>query len=128
MKLLCCALLASAGLAGCAAPVPPAPVGLMDVAERPAEGELLAGLRAYDDAQYPLAEGRLGVALKLGLASAKDRAAAHKLLAFIYCTSERIAPCEAAFRAARGADPGFALTRSEAGHPVWGPVYKRVLP
>jgi hypothetical protein len=36
--------------------------------------------------------------------------------------------CEAAFRAARAADPGFVLSRSEAGHPLWGPVYRRVLP
>jgi len=34
--------------------------------------------------------------------------------------------CEAQFRAARTADPAFALTKSEAGHPLWGPVYQRV--
>lgn len=55
-------------------------------------------------------------------------AAAQKHLAFIYCTSQRVAECEAAFRAARLADPAFALSRSEAGHPLWGPVYKRVQP
>ena len=43
-------------------------------------------------------------------------------------TSERLAECESAFRAARAADPAFALSRSEAGHPLWGPVYRRVLP
>ena len=62
------------------------------------------------------------------LASGRDRATAHKLLAFITCTSERIAECEAAFVAARQADPAFALSRSEQGHPLWGPVYRRVLP
>ena len=62
-----------------------------------------------------------------GLASGRDRASAHKLLAFIACTSERLAECEASFRAARAAEPGFALNRSEAGHPLWGPVYRRVL-
>ena len=30
-------------------------------------------------------------------------------------------------RAARKADPQFALGKSEAGHPLWGPVYKRAL-
>jgi hypothetical protein len=39
-----------------------------------------------------------------------------------------MAECEASFRAARQADPTFALSKSEAGHPVWGPVYKRVVP
>ncbi|MBE7419050.1 MAG: TssQ family T6SS-associated lipoprotein [Ideonella sp.] len=119
-------VIALTGLGGCAVP-PPSP-GLTDVLERPAERALLAGMRAYDDGQYPQAERALTTALQTGLASPNDRAGAHKLLAFIYCTSNRTAECEAAFRAARAADPGFALTRSEAGHPLWGPVYKRLAP
>lgn len=116
-------------LAACVQPpVAPAaaPVGLLDVAERPAEKALLAGMRAYDDAQYPTAEKSLLAALQAGLASPRDRAAAHKLLAFIYCTSNRSSDCEAQFRAARAADPAFALSKSEVGHPLWGPVYQRV--
>ena len=105
---------------------PTKPVGLTDVAERPAEKALLAGIRAYDDAQYPEAEAQLRTAVKAGLASPRDRAAANKYLAFIYCTSNRPSECEAAFRAAKQADPSFALSKSEAGHPVWGPVYKRI--
>jgi hypothetical protein len=73
-----------------------------------------------------MAEKHLQAALQAGLASPRDRAAAHKHLAFIFCTSNRSADCEAAFRAARAADPAFALSKSEAGHPVWGPVYQRV--
>ncbi|MES1163760.1 MAG: TssQ family T6SS-associated lipoprotein, partial [Rhizobacter sp.] len=87
---------------------------------------LLAGIRAYEDAQYEQAEGQLKSALRIGLVSGRDRAAAHKHLAFIYCTSQRVQACEDAFRAARAADPAFALTKSEAGHPQWGPVYQRV--
>ena len=26
----------------------------------------------------------------------------------------------------RAADPAFALSKSEAGHPQWGPVYQRL--
>lgn len=117
-----------AALGGCAQPPinPAAPVGLLDVAERPAEKALLAGMRAYDDAQYPQAEKNLQAALQAGLVSPRDRAEAHKLLAFIFCTSNRASDCEAQFRAARAADPGFALSKSEAGHPLWGPVYQRV--
>lgn len=114
-------------LAGCA--TPPAPsAGLIDVIERPAERALLTGMRAYDDAQYPQAERALQTALYTGLDSPRDRASAYKLLAFIYCTSDRVRDCEASFRAAREADPAFALTRSEAGHPLWGPVYRRTSP
>lgn len=114
-------------IAGCAQP-PQAPVGVMDLAERPAERALLTGLRAYDDGQYPTAEKHFQAALAGNLASPRDRAAAHKHLAFIYCTSQRVAACEAAFRAARAADPRFTLDAAERGHPTWGPVYRRVLP
>jgi Tfp pilus assembly protein PilF len=100
----------------------------MEAAERPGEKALRAGIRAYDDGQYAAAETQLGKALASGLDAARDRAAAHKYLAFIYCTSNRAKQCEAAFRAARQADPAFALSKSEAGHPLWGPVYRRALP
>ncbi|MEP7099178.1 MAG: TssQ family T6SS-associated lipoprotein [Burkholderiales bacterium] len=125
--LLAATLVCTALLAGCVLP-PPAPPGLIDVAERPAEKALLAGMRAYDDAQYPQSEQLLKQALKAGLASPRDRAAAHKHLAFIYCTSDRTPACEAEFRAARVDDPGFALSKSEAGHPQWGPVWRKLGP
>jgi Tfp pilus assembly protein PilF len=120
-------LVAAALLAGCAAP-PPAPpaIGLAEVMERPAERALLEGIRAYDDGQYAQAERALRKALADGLQSARDRSTAHKLLAFITCASERLADCKTQFREARAADAGFALSRSEAGHPVWGPVYKNL--
>ncbi len=112
-------------LAGCATQSKPAPVGLLDVVSRPAERALQGGLRAYDDAQYADAEKQLNQALQAGLASPRDKSAAHKTLAFIYCTSKRLLECEAEFRAARQADPAFALSKSEQGHPLWGPVYKK---
>jgi Tfp pilus assembly protein PilF len=125
MRLLLAAVLALM-VAACAQP-PRAPEGLMDVASRPAEKALLTGIRAYEDGQYGESEKQLESALAAGLVSPRDRAAAHKYLAFIYCTSSRMAECEASFRAAHAADAGFALSRSEAGHPLWGPVYQRVL-
>jgi Tfp pilus assembly protein PilF len=125
-SLLACAVIALL-LAGCAAPPPKPAGGLADLMERPAERALVEGIRAYDDGSYAAAEEALRRALTAGLQSGRDRATAHKLLAFITCTSERPAECEDAFRAARGADAAFVLSRSEAGHPAWGPVYRRVL-
>jgi Tfp pilus assembly protein PilF len=120
-------LLVCLSLVACVQPPPAAPTpGLLDVAERPAEKALLAGIRAYDDAQYPVAETQLNNAINAGLTSAKDKAAAHKHLAFIYCTSNRMRECENAFRSALQADPAFVLNKSEQGHPLWGPVYQRV--
>jgi len=122
-RLACAVAFACVLLSACA--VTPAG-GLSEVMQRPAERALLAGLRAYDDALYVDAERELSKALATGLVSAKDRAAAYKHLAFVYCTSERVKQCEDAFRAARAADAEFALSRAEAGHPLWGPVYKRI--
>lgn len=131
MKIAFFAVLAAL-IAGCATVPPPAtapaPGGLADLMERPGERALIEGIRAFDDGQYPQAESQLRKALAAGLRSGRDQASAHKLLAFITCTSERVADCEAAFRAARAADPAFALSRSEAGHPLWGPVYRKALP
>ena len=120
-------LLICACLAACVQPPPAPPPGLLDVAERPAEKALLAGIRAYDDAQYPVAETQLSNAINTGLTSSKDKAAAHKHLAFIYCTSNRLRECESAFRSALQADPTFTLNKSEQGHPLWGPVFQRVI-
>ena len=128
LQALALAPVLAALLAGCASQPTASPVGLLDVISRPAERALQAGIRAYDDAQYPEAEKQLNQALQVGLVSPRDRGAAHKTLAFIYCTSNRLLECEAEFRAARKDDPAFALSKSEQGHPLWGPVYKRIQP
>lgn len=132
-----------ASMAGCAsynttteAPAPAAPVAASAPVAAPApapvvvttpESVLAQGLKAYQAAQYQQAELDLKSAVQMGLSKPADLAAAHKHLAFIYCTSKREALCLSAFKAARAADPKFALTKSEAGHPMWGPVYKRSL-
>lgn len=117
----------TAAAASTPGPASPGP-GVLDLLDRPAERALLAGLRAYDDGQYPEAETQLRRAIEGNLRAARDRSAARKQLAFIYCTTGRMAQCEAEFRAALRDDPSFALSRGEAGHPMWGPVYKRVKP
>jgi hypothetical protein len=118
--------LAAVVTAGCVQPSPP--VGLLDVSARPAERALLAGLKAYDDAQYDPADRLFREALAAGLVSPRDRAEAHKRLAFIQCAAGRLGDCEAEFKLARQADRNFALDKAEAGHPVWGPVYKKLQP
>ena len=127
LPTLLLALASAALLAACAQPAPP-PVGVVDISARPAERALLAGLKAYDDAQYESADRLFREALAAGLASPRDRAEAHKRLAFLHCAGGRLADCEAEFRLARQSDRSFALDKSEAGHPVWGPVYKKLQP
>lgn len=125
MKLLLLVLITL--LSACVQPPPAAPhMGLMDVSERPAEKALLEGIRAYEDANYALAETQLLLAIRTGLASPKDNAAGEKYLAFIYCSSNRFRQCESSFRSALNADPSFSLSKSEAGHPLWGSVFERI--
>jgi hypothetical protein len=119
------------GAAGCTPTLPAKPPSLpptlADLMQRPAERALVEGIRLYDEGQYTQAEAQLRKALATGIADPRDRASAHKLLAFITCTSDRISDCATEFAAARAADPLFQLSRSESGHPVWGPVYRRTV-
>jgi Tfp pilus assembly protein PilF len=84
---------------------------------------LVEGLRKFDAGEHPAAAKALQHAIDLGL-GAKDRAEAHKHLAFIHCTAGREARCREEFRKALEADPAVRLDAAEAGHPVWGPIFR----
>jgi hypothetical protein len=116
--------------AGCAtAPPPlppPPPPSIARLYEQPAEREFLDALRLYEDGQHERSETLFRRALGDGLKSPYDVAMANKHLAFIACAYNRPLECETAFRAAFAADPSFQLSDAEVGHPLWGPVYKRV--
>jgi Tfp pilus assembly protein PilF len=110
-------------------PPPPPPQATVSIArlyEQPAERAFLNAMRQYEDGQHERAETTFRRALSEGLADSHDVAMANKHLAFIACAYNRPVECETAFRAAFSADPGFRLTDAEVGHPIWGPVYKRV--
>lgn len=117
-------------VAACATPPPsPPPTPTTSIArlyEQPAERAFLNAMRLYEDGQYERAETTFRRALADGLGDPHDVAMAYKHLAFIACAYNRPTECEAAFRAAFAADPGFRLTGAEVGHPIWGPVYQRV--
>ncbi|XVJ71804.1 MAG: tripartite tricarboxylate transporter substrate binding protein BugE [Rhizobacter sp.] len=95
---------------------------VIEASERPAEKALIDGIRLYEENQYAEAEAQIGKALGLRLSTPRYQALAHKYLAFIYCLSKRPQECEASFRNAIAADPGFSLNKLEEGHPLWGPV------
>jgi len=107
-------------------PAPPPSISIARLYEQPAERAFINGLRYYEEGQYERAEVLLKRSLADGLHDRNDIAVAQKHLAFIACAYSRPADCEQAFRAAFAADPAFRLTEAEVGHPLWGPVYKRV--
>ncbi len=128
----------TAAAARSSAPAEVKPVAAAATPSKPAEpaakaptaagdAALADGLKAYQAGQYKQAEAQLTAALKAGLSAPADIVAAQKHLAFIYCTSKRDTSCAAAFKAARAADPAFALSKAEAGHPMWARTYKKAL-
>ena len=134
--LVACASKPDATQAG-AVPPPPALVASAPqvVPDEPAPAKnpsaadmaLADGVKAYQAGQYKMAETQLKTALQSGLVVPADVANANKHLAFIYCTSKRDKQCLAAFKAAKAADPDFALSKAEAGHPMWAKTYKKAM-
>ena len=84
-----------------------------------------AGLKYYEAGQYEESAKNLQGAIELGV-PVKERAVAHKHLAFIHCASNRERECRDEFRKALAVDPALELAPAEAGHPVWGPIFRAV--
>ena len=91
----------------------------------PGDEKLTIGIKSYEDADYKNATANLQSALQLGLKK-NDQLQAHKYLAFIQCVSAHEKQCREEFRKALEIDPGFELQPAEAGHPVWGKVFRSV--
>jgi len=91
-----------------------------------AQLELASGIESYENGSYKPAAKQLQNALTLGLKAPTEQARAHKYLAFMLCVGNRITACRDEFRKAIAADPGFDLSPAESGHPVWGPVFRKL--
>lgn len=87
---------------------------------------LATGIASYENGSYKLAARQIQSALTLGLADGEDRAQAHKYLAFMHCVSGRPRNCREEFGKAIDADSKFDLMPAEAGHPTWGPVFRKL--
>jgi len=101
-------------------------VGLDKISPRKAEQELSTGIMNYEEGNYKAAAKSLQSALDSGLTFDSDAARAHKTLAFIHCLSNREKQCRDEFRKALEKDNKFDLEPAEAGHPIWGPVFRAV--
>jgi len=90
-----------------------------------AENMLDKGIRAYDDGDYKVAARNIQGALDAGLTT-HSQARAHKYLAFIDCISGLQGQCREEFKKALEIEPNLELKTEEAGHPIWGPVFRSV--
>lgn len=103
-------------LAGCAS-------GPMKVFESKSSQSLTAGINAYGEGNYADAIKNLQSALEQGL-STDDQVKAHKYLAFTHCVNDKERLCRDEFRKALDINPNLVLEPAEAGHPIWGPVFR----
>ena len=110
-------------LAGCASGSGP---GVMGIIQSKAQQDLAVGIKLYEDGKYGDAAKLLQGSLDQGLSGTADKVKAHKYLAFLYCVSGRQRQCRDEFSAALKVDPSFELDAAEAGHPIWGPVFRSV--
>ncbi len=114
-------LAAAIALSGCSSKV----VQEFPLTKFKAENMLDQGIRAYDDGNYKVAARNIQGALDAGLTT-RSQARAHKYLAFIDCVSGQQAQCRDEFKKALEIDPNMELKTEEAGHPIWGPVFRSV--
>lgn len=112
-------------LQGCATEPGRAIQSQIDKLFGPSKGQatLQAGLRQYENGDYVDAQKSLQRAIDLGLSDG-ERVTAHKHSAFIHCASSRERQCREEFGKALAIDPNMELTAAEAGHPLWGPVFR----
>jgi len=82
-------------------------------------------MQQYEAGDYDESAKNFQGALRAGL-SDKERVSAHKHLAFIHCAASRERQCRDEFRRALAVDPTLELDAAEAGHPVWGPIFRSV--
>ncbi len=101
-------------------------IGLDKLSLSKANRALSTGIQNYEDGNYKTAANNLQSALDLGLTFDSDAVQAHKYLAFIHCLSDREKQCRDEFRKALEKDSKFDLKPEEAGHPLWGPVFRAV--
>lgn len=123
IRLVSAFLIAVLLASGCASG-PVRDIGLDKLAPRKAEQALSTGLKDYEDGHYQRAAKNLQNALNQGLTFKSDRVTAHKYLAFVHCVSNRKKQCRVEFKEALALNPDFELSAAEAGHPLWGPVYR----
>lgn len=86
---------------------------------------LKSGIEQYDNGSYPAATKDLHAALELGL-NPQEQVRAYKHLAFIGCVTGKTQVCREEFGKALDVDPAMELSPAEAGHPIWGPVFRSV--
>ncbi|PFH29908.1 MULTISPECIES: TssQ family T6SS-associated lipoprotein [Burkholderia] len=89
-----------------------------------ARGALDSARAAYGAGDYGRTIAILSRTKEIDGADTDTQVAAHKLLAFSYCVTNRITQCRAEFSKILDLNPRFDLSPAEKGHPIWGPAFE----
>ena len=92
----------------------------------PVDKRLNYGVLTYEEGNYQASIMALQGVIETGLSGKPEQVKAYKYLAFIQCVSGRETMCRDYFKKALETDPNFNLDTAEAGHPIWGPVFRSV--
>lgn len=90
------------------------------------ERSISQGIASYNNGDYQVAVVLLQHALEDVMLSKSDKIKAYKYLAFTHCISAREKKCQESFERIFAINSNFNLTPAEAGHPVWGSVFRGV--
>jgi hypothetical protein len=92
---------------------------------RPKPEQLLAeGNELYEKGDYKAAIRKLVTVRDSAEVMPLTKQSSLRLLAFSYCVTSQRALCKNQFSTLLAIAPEFQLSRGEAGHPLWGPVFK----
>jgi hypothetical protein len=103
----------------------PDPAPPLAVSDSPAEKDFTEGQNLYDSGDYKGAQRRLLMASNALNDASPNKQTSMKLLAFTYCLTNQRLQCRKQFNTLLALNPKFELTKSEAGHPLWGPVFSQ---
>jgi hypothetical protein len=113
------------GYTGTAEGKPPEPVAAAtEPVKPPGEVALSEGSALYEKGDYRGAIRKLSTARDTLDDSSAQKKTSLRLLAFSYCVTNQKPLCRQQFNALLKIDPSFELAKAEAGHPLWGPVFK----
>ncbi len=98
---------------------------IVDAPPKPKPEQLFAeGREAYDKGDYKSAIRKLSAASEGAAPASALQRDSYKLLAFSYCVTNQKAACRVKFNSLLKIAPRLQLSRGEAGHPLWGPVFR----
>lgn len=110
------------GLGGCGTSLTQSPT--QSPTQSAARAAVDSARAAYDTGDYGRTIAVLSRAREIDGADVATQVAAHKLLAFSYCVTNRVTQCRAEFSKILDLNPRFDLSPAEKGHPIWGPAFE----